>query len=418
MRPPAFFYCIVILLTTIPGSILCGEEAYWNQFRGPQANGASATARLPVEFGEGNNVLWKTPIHDKGWSSPVVWGSQVWVTTAPNDGSELYAVCVDLKTGAVVHDICVFEVAEPADIHPTNSYASSTPYVEEGRVYVHYGSAGTACLDTTTGEKLWERRDLLCDHFRGPASSPIVHGNLLFIQFDGIDLQYVVALDKRTGDTVWKTDRDIDYGTNENDWKKAYGTPTVIKAGAQEQLVCPSAMETIVYEPATGKEIWRVRHGGMNASARPIFQYGLVYISGGIGETSLVAVLPPGSGEITEPRIVWSTGKLVPQHASQVVDAGALYMVSDNGAASCLSARSGELFWTKRLAGDFWASPVCADGRLYFPNKAGKVFVLKTGPDFQLLAENRFDDGFNASPAIAGNSLILRSFTHLYRVGE
>ena len=176
------------------------EEPYWNQFRGPHADGASATARPPIEFDDEKNVLWKTPIHGKGWSSPVVWEQQIWLTTAPVDGTELFAVCVNLNSGQIEHDLRVFEVADPNFCHPTNSYASCTPVVEAGRVYVHFGSYGTACLDTRTGKKLWERRDLECDHFRGPGSSPILHGDLLIIQFDGVDVQYVVALGCLLGD--------------------------------------------------------------------------------------------------------------------------------------------------------------------------------------------------------------------------
>ena len=394
------------------------EEPYWNQFRGPHADGASTTAKPPIEFGDENNVLWKTPIHGKGWSSPVVWDQQIWLTTALVDGTKLFALCIDLDSGQIEHDLRVFKVAEPEFCHPTNSYASCTPVVEEGRVYVHFGSYGTACLDTQTGEKLWERRDLECDHFRGPASSPILHGDLLIIQFDGVDLQYVVALDKQTGQNVWKTDRDIDYGTDEGDYKKAFATPTVIRVGEQEQLVCPAAVETIVYNPQTGEEVWRVLHGGMNASGRSIYKNGLLFISAGQGNTSLIAVLPPGSGYDTAPRIVWSTGKVVPDRSSLIVVNDELYMVSDSGVASFLSARSGQRFWSKRLGGQFWASPVFADGRIYCSNKEGTVFVLKAGPEFEILAENHFPVGFNASPALAGDTLILRSFTHLYCIGR
>ncbi len=394
------------------------EEPYWNQFRGPHADGARATARPPIEFDDEKNVLWKTPIHGKGWSSPVVWEQQIWLTTAPEDGTELFAVCVNLNSGQIEHDLRVFEVADPGFCHPSNSYASCTPVVEEGRVYVHFGTYGTACLDTRTGKTLWERRDLECDHFRGPGSSPILHGDLLFIQFDGIDLQYVVALNKHTGKTVWKTYRDIDYGTDDGDFKKAYATPIVIRVGEQEQLVCPAAVETIVYQPQTGKEIWRILHGGMNAAARPIYKNGLVFLSAGDGDTNLIAVLPPGNGDDRLPRVVWSTGKVVPERSSQIVVDDNLYMVSDGGVASLLSASSGQRFWSKRLVGEFWASPVFADGRIYCSNKEGTVFVLKAGPEYELLAKNQFPAGFNASPAFAGDTLILRSFTHLYRIGQ
>lgn len=393
-------------------------EPDWNQFRGPRGDGRSESADPPVEFGDDLNVVWKTPIHGKGWSSPVVWQDQVWITTAPEDGTKLYAICLSLATGRIVHDRLVFEVAEPEFCHPTNSYASCTPVVEEGRLYVHFGTYGTACLDTQSGQRLWQRRDLHCDHFRGPASSPVVHGDLLFLQFDGIDVQFVITLDKRTGETVWRRDRDIDYGTTEGDFKKAYGTPSVIRVENRWQLVSPTAVATIAYDPGTGRERWRVRHGGMNVAARPLYEKGLVYISAGSGNTSLIAVRPDGEGDVTRTHIVWGTGKTVPKRSSQLIIDGRFFMVSDKGVVSCLDASTGRPLWSERVPGEYWASPLYAGGRIYLFSKQGTVPVIKAGPEFELLARNQFPAGFNASPAVAGDSLILRSFTHVYRIGR
>ncbi len=257
-------------LATLPAIVLTSAEPYWNQFRGPYANGET-TAKLPTEFDNQENVAWKTAIHDKGWSSPVVWGDQIWLTTATEDGKKLYAVCVNADTGAIERDLLVFEVASPKFCHPTNSYASCTPFVEEGRVYVHFGEYGTACLDTATGEKIWERRDFASTDFRGPASSPIVAGDRLFINFDGIDFQFMVALDKHTGKTLWRADRDIMYGTFNGDSKKAYGTPTLIEVDGEQQLISTAAVETLAHDPATGNVIWGVQNDGYNGSSRPLF---------------------------------------------------------------------------------------------------------------------------------------------------
>ena len=406
--------CLVLGICLAPARDLAAEP-YWNQFRGPQANGESPV-QLPTVFSDTDRVTWKTPIHGKGWSSPVVWENQIWLTTATREGTQLFAVCVAADTGAIVHDRLVFEVAEPKFCHPTNSYASCTPFVEAGRVYVHFGEYGTACLDTATGEKLWERRDFVCEDFRGPASSPIVAGERLFLLFDGVDHQFVVALDKRTGETLWRTPRSIDYGTEEGDYKKAYATPALIEVAGRQQLVCPAAVETIAYDPATGAELWRVHHEGMNAAARPIYEHGLVYLSGGEGETSLVAVRPDGTGDVTSTHIAWSTGRAVPQRSSLIVADGRLTMTSDTGVVSCLDAVTGQVRWAKRVGGEFWASPLLADGHLYFSSKEGKVLVLAAADDYRLVAENEFPAGFNASPAVIDNALLLRTFTHLYRI--
>ncbi len=394
---------------------ISSAESYWNQFRGPQGDGETTTS-LPVEFSDSVNVTWKTAIHGKGWSSPVVWGDQIWLTTATEDGKRFYAVCVEADSGSIKHDILVFQVAEPKFCHPTNSYASCTPFIKDGRIYVHFGEYGTACLDTRTGEKLWQRRDFVCEDFRGPASSPVVVGNRLFILFDGIDNQFVVALDKHTGRTLWKTERDIDYGTEEGDYKKAYCTPMLIEVNGQEQLVCPAAVETIAYDPENGREIWRVHHEGMNAAARPIFENGLVYITGGEGDTSLVAVRPDGTGDITESHLVWSTGKSVPARSSLIATGGRVFMTSDTGVISCLDALTGQPVWAKRASGEFWASPLLAGENLYFFSKEGKILVIAAEDEYRLIAENHFPAGFNASPAVIDDALILRTFTHLYRV--
>ena len=264
------------LFLVLAGGVAVAEDN-WPEFRGPHGDGHADAAALPLTWSETEHVRWKTAIHDRGWSSPVIWGDQIWLTTATQDGKQMFAVQVDRKSGAIVRDILVFSPAEPAYCIPFNSYASCTPAIEQGRVYIHFGAYGTTAFDTATGEKLWVRQDLPCDHFRGPGSSPILWHNLLILTFDGFDLQYLVALDKRTGDTVWRTDRNIKYETDDGDYHKAFSTPTVIRAAGREQLISPSAGATIAYDPATGRELWRVQSGGMNAAARPLFGHGLVF---------------------------------------------------------------------------------------------------------------------------------------------
>ncbi len=170
-------------------------QTNWPEYRGPNGDGQAPNAKLPVSLDE-SRVRWKTPIHGKGWSSPVVWGDQVWLTTATEDGTRMSVICVDRHSGNIVHDIVVKENSDPAFCHPMNSYATPTPVIEEGRIYVHFGSYLTACLDTKTADLIWIREDLECDHYRGPASSPILHDGKLFIAYDGFDVQYVVAFDK------------------------------------------------------------------------------------------------------------------------------------------------------------------------------------------------------------------------------
>jgi outer membrane protein assembly factor BamB len=398
------------------GGLVQGGDT-WPEFRGPSGDGHSDSTGLPVRWGEGHNVRWKTAIHDKGWSSPVVWGSQVWLTTATADGRQLFAICVDRETGKVLHDIKLFDVASPGYCPAMNSYASPTPAVEAGRVYVHFGSYGTACLDSSTGRVLWSRRDLPCEHWRGPGSSPVLHGGRLFLTFDGYDLQYMIALDKATGRTAWKRDRDIDYGTTNGDLKKAYSTPAVVTVNGRELLVSPSAAATIAYDPGTGREVWKVRHGGMNVGARPLAGLGLVFISAGeTGPVRLLAVRPDGHGDVTDSHVVWRQNRGVPSRASELLVGDLLYMANESGTGLSLDARTGQVVWQKRLGTAYSASPVYGDGRIYFFDQDGSAHVLAPGREGRVLAVNRLDDGCMASPAVAGKALFVRTKTHLYRI--
>jgi outer membrane protein assembly factor BamB len=244
-----------------------------------------------------------------------------------------------------------------------------------------------------------------------------VYGDLLYLTFDGYDQQYFIALDKHTGKTVWRQDRNIDFGTTDGDAKKAYSTPLLIEADNRPMIVSPFAAATIAYDPLSGKPLWMVRHGGMNAAARPLFGNGLVYLNSADGPNPLVAVKPTGEGDITS-QIVWRTNKAVPKRSSQLLAGELLFMMNDSGVASCLDALSGDVIWTQRIKGDFWASPLLANGLIYCFSQQGDVPVFRATREFELVAENKLGDGFFASPAVAGRSLILRSKSHVYRVEQ
>ncbi len=408
------------LFSGVPLAGIAHVEAgdVWPEFRGPTADGHSDAKGLPTTWGESENIRWKTAIHGKGWSSPVVWGQQIWMTTAPVDGKTMHAICTDLKTGKIIHDIKLWDVAEPQFVIPMNSYASSTPAIEAGRVYVHFGTHGTAALDTKSGEILWKRLDVHCDHHRGAASSPILFENLLIMNFDGFDVQFVIALDKATGKTVWKKDREIHDPQANGDGKKAYATPRIITVDDKPQLINPSAGATVSYNPRTGEEIWRVKSGGMNAASRPLFAHGLIYATTAAGGFQLFATKPDGQGDVSKSHLAWKHNKSVPTRPSPILVDDLIYMISDAGIMSCVEAKTGTPVWLERLGGNYSASPVYADGKIYFFSEDGTTPVIASGREYKLLAKNKLDAGFMASPAIVGKSLILRTKTDLYCVEQ
>jgi outer membrane protein assembly factor BamB len=327
-------------------------------------------------------------------------------------------VCLDADSGRILHDLKMRDVAEPAFCHPFNSYASCTPVIEPRRVYVHFGSYGTFAIDTEMGKTIWSRTDLPCDHFRGPGSSPILYGDLLIVHFDGFDFQYVVALDKNTGETVWKKDRGIDYGTDNGDFMKAYSTPIVIRQGDEDLLISPTSKAVLAYEVTTGEERWRVRYEGFSATARPVFDDGLLFINTGFSRAELLAIRAGGRGDVTDSHVEWRAERNIGSKPSPLLVDGLVYNSHDAGTGNCLDAKTGEVVWQARLGGNHTASPLYADGRIYFFNEEGATTVLKPGRTREVLAVNELDDGFMASPAVTGKALILRTKTHLYRIEE
>ena len=405
----------VIFSITLGGSAatLVAQDT-WPEFRGTKGNGRIADGAIPVDFSE-SSIRWKAPVPGRAWSSPVVWGDQVWVTTATPDGKRMSAMCFDAKTGAQVFDVLIHENEQPRKCHKANTYASPTPAIEDGRIYVHFGSYGTSCLDTSSGKILWQRTDIECDHFRGPASSPILSSRLLMVALDGADYQFVIALDKQTGETVWRTPREIDYGTNNGDFKKAFSTAALVDVGGRELLVSPAAVATIAYNIADGKPQWTIYHAGMNASARPILTGdGTVLVSNGFGK--LLAVDPTGQGDVTKTHVRYLRTKAVPHKGTLVLVDDLAFAVSDAGIATCFDARTGEEIWAKRLGGKFAASPITDGKQILALSESGTIHVFEASDQFRSLAKIDFADGFRASPAAVKGDLLLRSLTHLYRI--
>lgn len=391
----------------------------WPQFRGPAGDGQTTSRKLPLTFTESDNVVWQVDIPGQGWSSPVVSGDVIWMATATDEGKSLRAIAVDRKSGAVQHNVELFQVAAPEPIHALNSHASPTPVIEDGRVYFFFGMYGAAALDSRTGEVLWKNTDLPHDHGKnGPGSSPILWRDLLILNCDGTVHRYVTALNKNTGKTVWRTERSngAELDGKVGDLKKAYHTPTVIRVNDREELISMGAFRLGGYDPATGKELWHVDIPGFSNVTRPVYGHGLIYLATGFMKPEFWAIRPGGSGDVSATHVAWKVARQAPQKPSPVLIGNEVYMVADNGIVTCMDAREGTVHYSERLGGEFSASPLVMGDRIYFFDQAGKVTVLAAGKKFEVLGTSSLGDGFMASPAVAGDSLILRSKSKLYRV--
>ncbi len=381
----------------------------WTEFRGPTGQGHSSERGLPLTWSETENVAWKVPIPGRGWSSPVLVDDQIWLTTATDEGRSLRALCLNRDTGRIVFNVEVFQLTDPGAVHQKNSHASPTPILEGDRVYLHFGSHGTACI-TRSGQIVWRTQELKYYHRHGPGGSPVVYGDLLIVSCDGYDIQFVVALDKHTGKIRWKSPRK---------GYQAYTTPLTIQVQGKDQLISPGAHRAVAYEPLTGKEIWSVRYGdGYSNVPRPVFGHGLVFICSGFEQAELLAVRPDGQGDVTDSHVAWSLKRAVPLTPSPLLVGEELYLVSDNGIASCLDAKTGKTHWQQRLGGNHSASPIFAEGRIYFLNEEGESVVIEPGKEFKKLASNQLDGQTLASMAVSGKAIFIRSSDHLYRLQQ
>ncbi|MCY1720885.1 PQQ-binding-like beta-propeller repeat protein [Prolixibacteraceae bacterium Z1-6] len=396
----------------------------WTHFRGSNSDGHAGVEVAPLHWSNSENIVWKVPVKGLGWSSPVVYGKQVWLTSAEKDGHEFYTFCFDLETGKLLDEKTIFTADDPQRIHGTNSYATPTPCIEKGRVYVHYGNFGTACINTNNFEVLWKREDMPCKHMQGPASSLLLHNDKLIVHLEGTEDPYVAGLDKNTGETIWKSVRPKEiYDPLEPVYRKSYQTPIVIEVNGKELLICNSAYMCFAHDVNTGEVIWTFTYGYDSTVSQPLYYNGLVYVNSGwifLDNTPFFtrqfAIDPTGTGDVTETHQKWMYEDEVPQIPTPVIVDGLMYMVHDRGMATCLDARTGEVIWKEKLKGNFNSSPIYAAGNIYFINVKGECTILKPGDTFQKVAENDIDETVKAVPVFVGDKMILRSDKFLYLI--
>ena len=426
------FTLVVSCIVGSVGGTLGAADLPWPEKSRPAHVGHAAAADvagLPTEWDEqtGKNIAWSIDLEGEGHSTPVVGHGRVWLTAADRDGKRQFVYAIDTESGRVVHHQLLFENATPEPLgNPINTYASPSCFLEDDAVYVHFGTYGTARLDPKTADVVWQRRDLNVRHFRGPGSSPIVFRDLLILTFDGIDRQFVTALDKRTGATVWTTTRSTDYGDldkegkphRDGDMRKAYDTPRVVEVDGRPQLISIGSRAAFGYDPLTGRELWTLRHPNFNAAPRALYVPGLAILNTGSERAVLWGLRLDAStqGDVTESHVAWQRKKGNSALSSPVLVDGRVYFITASGIAYCVDARSGEEIYEKRIGGVFTASPLVAGDRIYYCDEGGKTAVVRAGPTFELLAENKLADGGRSSPSAAHGAIYLRTFSKLYKI--
>ena len=419
---------------------LASIKADWLQWRGPMGQGIADQSKVPIEWSETKNIAWRAQLPGRGWSSPLIVGNQVWVTAAyetkaseeqakerlkANTGSQplvvlselrIHAICIDKESGKIIKNIEVLRKKDPQWIHKTNSYASPTPIIEDGRMYIQKGSYGSACLDLKSGEVMWQNQDLWVMHENGPGGSPLIWNDLLIFHMDGSDNQFIVAIDKNTGKVIWKTKRSGKMHDNPQ-LKKAYGTPVIVKLQGRDVVVSPAANWVYGYEPASGDELWKLEYGSLGFSIvpKPVIGNGMIYIGTSYMRPQMLGI----DVSKPQPEIVWSCKRSVPAISSPLLIGEELYFVSDSGGmVTCLEAKTGVELWRERIGGNHGSSPTFVGGRILFHSKEGETVALKPGREFKILARNKLDGEHHASAAISGNSIFLRTEKALYKISE
>jgi len=393
----------------------------WPEFRGAAAQGHSEAKNLPLTWGPTSHVAWKAPVAGIGWSSPVVAGTRIFLTSAVSlSGKEeatadrsLRVISLDASNGKPVWDVELFKVTAPR-AHRKNSHASPTPIYEDKKLYVHFGHLGTACLDALTGKTIWSTQEFAYSPVHGNGSSPVLFEDLLIFNADAETEPKVIALDKTTGKMRWTFARQ-----SEAKKKFSFCTPLIIDVNGQKQLITPGSGVVNALNPKDGTEIWHFNYDqGYSVVPRPVYAHGMIYLSSGYDKPVLYAIKvnADSKGDVTATHLGWTIDKAAPHNPSMAVIGDELYFVADNGILSCVDAKTGTVNYSERCTGPISASLLAADGKIYLQDEKGLGIVVKPGKSFSILAKNDLGEHSLASYAVIGSDLLIRTEGNLYRI--
>lgn len=414
---------------------LADDNNDWLQFLGNDGRGVAAES-APLRWSLDENLQWRTVLPGRGWSSPVIAGGRVYLTAAvpiesvrestdrdessgeavENEVSEfdLCMLIVDLESGRLVKRVSVMVQNDerPSRMHGKNSHASPTPIVDGDRIFVHFGYQGTACL-TLDGELLWVNRDLYFPPTHGNGGSPILIGGKLIFTCDGGKDPKVIALEAETGEVAWQVHREVEA-------KKTFSfcTPSVIKVGDRDLVVVPGSDVVQALDPATGEVVWYLHYTGYSVVPKPVSVAGLVVLSTGFDQATMLAIDPTGTGNVTDSKLVWEIDRNIPKTPSLIADQGLIYTISDDGIALCIDGASGDLLYRERIGGNYSSSPIIAGDYIYFTSETGKTTVVRTGVDFDVVAESDLEERTLATMAFSEGAILLRTDEALYRISH
>lgn len=424
--PVLFSLCFVI-----PALPLLADN--WPSFRGPTRQGISMEKDLPLKWSASDNVAWKTAIPGQGWSSPIVWGDRVFVTSATDNGTKCHVICVDRKSGKIAWDKEVFEQV-PRRKESKNSYATPTPVTDGQHVFAVFGDGSVAAL-TVDGSLVWTNREVQFYSRHGLGASPLLHGGLLIMPYDGSnpigspgtypkvsdeerlgwqipwDKSFIAALDTKTGRRVWTGRRGMS--------RIAHVSPLVVPIDGKEVLVSGAGDRVQGFNPKTGEQLWSVYCQGEGVTPSPVVADRRLFASSGFEKTTLRSIrLGQATGDVTQTHIEWEQKKGVPTQPSPIYVTPYLYAITDGGIATCYAPDDGEIIWQERVGGNHCASPVYGEGRIYFLSEAGETTVIGVGSQFKILATNPLNEKCQASIAISQGQFFIRGEKHLYGLGS
>lgn len=412
--------CWLIVFSAVRPQTSIAEN--WPGFRGPGRQGISNEKDLPTQWSETSNIIWKTSIPGIGWSSPIVFGDRIFVTTATDEGASFRLLCLDRKAGIILWDRQVLR-QKPGHKQRLNSYASSTPVTDGKNVYL-VAYDGSIAAVSTEGKTVWMNSDFEYFSEHGLGVSPILYKELLIVAFDPSssgpdpklgwqkpwDKAVILALDKNTGKVCWEGKRGLS--------QIAHVSPQILSVSGKDQLISSAGNAIQGFDPATGERIWTVFSPGEGVVPSVVVGEDLIFTASGFGDSAIRVVRANGEGDVTKTHIAWESGDDVPKIPSMLYVKPHLYLVTEAGVAKCLKAATGEVIWRQRLGDRFSASPVWADGKIYFLSDKGTATVISDGAEFKVLAKNELNETCKASPAISQQNIFIRSEKHLYCIGN